>query len=303
MGSFRGEPYHAALSVRSTDKMMEGLYTMVIRTSGTESPMNDDNVTFEIGYSPDHVIKGAGSGSAVGDYSFRIVKTAEYTKLKARIKNGVVETEQVAELHTPRFSWFPANTGDTDFHDGRIRLVLHKDGSASGLMGGYRDWRDVYVENAFPQSGATQETREHENLVGMYYALKRNADGMRDSRTGRNMGISIAYRFKAMPAFVIDPAAPVTFHETPSERRQKARFRMMKAVFYKAVATRAVQPIPAGSVEGAPELRLRPDGSWTNNSASDAERGKPVPPTGLLSSKNRAQVRNGAPATVASAAH
>ena len=54
----------------------------------------------EIGYSPDKIVKDARGGIAI-DYSYRILKSAQYTKLKARIKNGVVETEQVEHLHTP----------------------------------------------------------------------------------------------------------------------------------------------------------------------------------------------------------
>ena len=45
IGSYRGMPYSGAMSVRSNDKMLEGMYTMVIRLSGNKSPMNDDAAT------------------------------------------------------------------------------------------------------------------------------------------------------------------------------------------------------------------------------------------------------------------
>ena len=92
IGSYRGMPYSAAMSVRSNDKMLEGMYTMVIRLSGNKSPMNDDAATLEIGYSPDHVNKQT-DGRASTSYSFRIVKDGQYSKLKAVIKDGVLETE------------------------------------------------------------------------------------------------------------------------------------------------------------------------------------------------------------------
>ena len=98
--------------------MQDGLYTMVIRVSGNKDPMNDDNATLEIGYSPDKIVKDARGGIAV-DYSYRILTTGQYTKLKARIRNGVVETEQVEHLHTPRIAWFYDQTGDTNFAKGK----------------------------------------------------------------------------------------------------------------------------------------------------------------------------------------
>src|SRR3569833_1142098 len=76
--SYRGTPWHAYLSQRANDKMLDGLYTMVIRLSGNADPMNDDHVTFEVAYSPDHVVKDP-MGNVVRDVSFRVVKTEQYT--------------------------------------------------------------------------------------------------------------------------------------------------------------------------------------------------------------------------------
>ncbi|MCX7280334.1 MAG: hypothetical protein NTX21_01970, partial [Alphaproteobacteria bacterium] len=88
---------NATLDLRANDKMQDGLYTMVIRVSGNKDPVNDDNATLEIGYSPDKIVKDARGGIAV-DYSYRMLQSAQYTRLKARILNGVVETEQVEHL-------------------------------------------------------------------------------------------------------------------------------------------------------------------------------------------------------------
>ena len=90
---WRGENGNGTLVLRSNDKMLEGLYTIVIRLSGNKDPMNDDDATLEIGYSPDQIMKDARGNVAV-DYSYRILKSDQYTKLKARIKDGVAETEQ-----------------------------------------------------------------------------------------------------------------------------------------------------------------------------------------------------------------
>lgn len=246
--SFRGSPYQAYLSQRANDKMLDGLYTMVIRVSGKGAdPMNDPDAVVEIAYSPDRLVKDA-MGNIVRDYSYRMVKTEQYTKLKARVKNGVVETAQ-AELHMPAFSWGETNRGDALFHKGRLRLTLHKDGTLDGLAGGYRDWRDIYLKDTFnsPSDGATRETYYHQNQIGMYYALKRNADALPDAR-GQNTAISAAFRFTAVPAYAVDPATPAQVDEPAYPRGTRTYIR--RALFLKAQATRAIVAEPVAPAPG-----------------------------------------------------
>jgi hypothetical protein len=241
---------NATLHLRANDKMQEGLYTMVIRVSGSQDPMNDDNATVEIGYSPDHIIKDA-RGAVAADYSYRIVKTEQYTKLKAKIRDGVVETEQVADLHAPRISWFYDQTGDAHFRQGKIRLVIGADGQASGLIGGYRDWRDLYIQNTFAQDGGQQGIREHEDAVSLYYALQRNADGMPDPKTGQKMGISSVYRIKAVPAYVVDPDKPAQVVVLTEEEPRKKAFTAIGDALRRSTTTRIVQDVPPGTTEAA----------------------------------------------------
>jgi hypothetical protein len=245
---FRG-PATATLDLRQNTQMQEGLYTVVIRISGNQSPANDSDAILEIGYSPDKIVKDA-RGNVASDYSYRIAKGAQYTRLKAQIKDGVVETQQVDELHVPRIGWFYDQMGDADFRKGRVRLKIDADGKASGLVGGYRDWRDLYAENTFAQTGAEQGIRDYEDAVSNYYALKRNADGMRDARTGRNLGISMAYRIAAVPAHVVDPARPAEIRVLPQEEPRKKGFQMVRATMIKAITTRIVQDVPLGTGEG-----------------------------------------------------
>jgi hypothetical protein len=238
--SYRGTPYHAYLSQRANDKMLDGLYTMVIRVSGNSDPLNDNDATVEIAYSPDHVAKDP-MGNLVRDVSFRVVKTAQYSRLKARIRNGVLETAQ-ADVRMPAFSWGETNRGEVLFQKGRVRLVMNKDGGLSGLVGGYRDWRDIYGKDTFnvPSGGATRETYYHQNQISMYYALKRNADAMPDPKTGQNTAISAAFRFTAKPAFVVDPPTPLALDQPPypgGDRSVTERKR-----FLEATTTRAIQP-------------------------------------------------------------
>ncbi len=241
---------NATLDMRSNDKMQEGLYTMVIRISGNQDPMNDNDATLEIGYSPDHIVKDA-RGSVASEYSYRIVKTAQYTRMKAHVANGVVETEQVAELHAPRVAWFYDHAGDADFHQGRIRLTIDADDNVKGLIGGYRNWRDIYAQNTFAQDGGQQGVREHEDGVALYYALKRNADGMPDAKTGQNTGISTAYRITALPAYVVDSKKPAEITVLTLEEQRRQAYLRIEALMIAATTTRVPQDVPPGTSEAA----------------------------------------------------
>src|SRR5260370_9755340 len=122
--------------------------------------MKVENGTLENGISPVHIMKDA-RGNDGFDYSYRIHKSEQYTRIKATIKDGVVETEQAAEIHMPQIAWFYNQQRDAFFRQGKIRLVPNSDGTAAGLVGGYRDGRAVYTQNAFRQSGGVQGVREH----------------------------------------------------------------------------------------------------------------------------------------------
>ena len=247
---WRGNNGSGTLVLRSNDKMIEGLFTIVVRISGTKDPMNDDDATLEIGYSPDQIMKDA-RGNVGIDYSYRIVKAGQYTKLKAKVSGGVVETEQ-ADIHMPQIAWFYNQLRDAFFRNGKIRVVPNADGTAAGLVGGYRDFRDLYTQNVFAQSGGVQGVREHEDHVSLYYAMRRHADGMFNPKTGRYDGISSAYRLKLVPVFVVDPDKPMDIPSRESEEGRKQAFDATSAAMIKAVNTLIPQAVPPNSTELTP---------------------------------------------------
>ena len=57
-------PATGTLDLRENTQMQEGLYTVVIRISGNQDPMNDTDATVEIGYSPDKIVRDAQIGRA-----------------------------------------------------------------------------------------------------------------------------------------------------------------------------------------------------------------------------------------------
>jgi hypothetical protein len=209
--------------------------------------MNDDDATLEIGYSPDQIIMDA-RGNVGADYSYRILHSEQYTKLKARVKDGVVETEQ-AEIHMPQIAWFYNQQRDAFFRRGKIRVTVNSDGTAAGLVGGYRDWRDLYAQNVYAQSGGVQGVREHEDHVSLYYALRRHADGMFNAKTGRYDGISSAYRMKLAPAFVVDPDKAMPIPVRDGGAQGKEGYDATMAAMIKAAETLVPQEVPAHSGE------------------------------------------------------
>jgi hypothetical protein len=245
--------------------------------------MNDDDATLEIGYSPDQIMKDA-RGNVGADYSYRIIDSEQYTKLKARIKDGVVETEQ-ADIHMPQIAWFYNQQRDAFFRQGKIRVVPNPDGTAAGLVGGYRDFRDLYTQNVFAQDGGQQGVREHEDHVALYYAMRRLADGLFNSKTGRYDGISTAYRMKLVPVFVVDPDKPMGIPSRESDQGRKRAFDATSAAMITAVNTLVPQPIPAGSGEaqagrpgGVPIERIRGEGFRRNRPRIDEGERKPAEP-------------------------
>ena len=78
----------------------------------------------------------------------------------------------------------------------RLRLEMADDGSASGIIGGYQPWRDYFHYLAI-----RGEENAQVDLPGVYYAMKRLADGVPDPETGENTAISAAYFLEAVPAF------------------------------------------------------------------------------------------------------
>jgi hypothetical protein len=83
------------------------------------------------------------------------------------------------------------------FTQTHLRLNLNDNGSLSGFIGGYQPWLDIFDRFHGEDPAAL-------NLPGVYYAMKRLADGVPDPATGQNTAISTAYYLEAVPAFVVN---------------------------------------------------------------------------------------------------
>ena len=93
------------------------------------------------------------------------------------------------------------------FKGTRLRLEMADHGGASGIIGGYQPWRDYFHYLAI-----RGEENAQVDLPGVYYAMKRLADGVPDPETGENTAISAAYFLEAVPAFHATLAGEVVAH-------------------------------------------------------------------------------------------
>ena len=237
LAAFRGPD---SLTARANARMQDGLQTILIRLSGKISPTRDDDVTVEIGPSPDKLERN-NRGEVLRDYSYRLARLSQYSRLHGRIRDGVLTTAPLAELKAPDFAWSESNRGEVVFRQGRLRLVLSADGGATILLGGWRDWRELYARLAFNVAieGPFLEIPDRSNLIAAYYALQRNADADPDEQ-GRNRAISTAWRLTAIPAFAVDPAGPVA----PAQSPPSARILAERAAFLNALASHRTAPSP-----------------------------------------------------------
>lgn len=176
-----------------------GGLSILIEISGIDDERNDNDVAVTIYYSSDPLRRDGTSKIVLPDYTYRVSAATElsqdYARFKGRIVNGVVTTEAIDKvtMHEGPASTWP-------LFKPRMRLELKGDGTMTGTLGGYRDWRQ-FLEMAFFQSS------DYENTIGfqapaMYFATRRAADGLRDPVTGDFNGISAAYEMEGIPAFI-----------------------------------------------------------------------------------------------------
>jgi len=197
--------------------MREGLWTLVVKLSKVDNLMNDPDVDVLFASSQDPLQLDA-TGAALRNHTYEAHSDAKYrTVTKGRIVNGVLTTDPVDMTYVVRLASSPGPNDMTQLA-ARFKLTIAPDGSASGIFGGYEDVERIAHVN-FAVGGnlgiATQGAQlANYTCNGIYYSMKRLADGKRDPKTGKCSAISSQWKIKAAPAFVIAP--PVAGAAKPS---------------------------------------------------------------------------------------
>lgn len=225
---FRGPPRGGLFSTYSNDGMRDGVYTVVFVLSGAgDDPMNDPDARLGVYIAQDKVVKDAQGEVSVG-YSYRIDPDPRFQSvIDVSVIGGVVESRDRDTLKMRDF-WSPGFfPKELILEDSHVRFEIDENGGMSGLIAGYRDWREHYrgvAGNGADGSGAIHENLGQFQLPGWWHALRRYADGMPDPETGEMRGISTVYSIDAVPGYVVTPdaSAPVTearLFEAPETER------------------------------------------------------------------------------------
>jgi len=182
----------------SNNQRRDGSLSPLVQITDIDNPKNDNSVTVTLFYSLDPMAKNAGGDQALPDYTYRLTDIPSYThyftRLRGRIVNGVVTTDRAKEL---RMNLGPFG-GEVQLADAGFRLELAADGTIKGVLGGYKDWREII---SIPISSQAEQVHQF-HVPGEYNALKRAADGMKNPVTGACDGISVAYDIEGIPAFI-----------------------------------------------------------------------------------------------------
>lgn len=181
---------------------------VLVELSGIDDPRNDDDVTVSV-YSGATAITRDGKGGALAYASYDINPDA---RLQARTHGRIVN----GELRTEPFDLnmrFKEQVVDMtrELRGARLRATLQADGSIAGGIYGYY-LIDNFFKHMQAMGGILITSLLHVPCVATYQALQQYADGIPDPVTGRNTGISAAFNFVGVPAFVI--------HGTPAPRER-----------------------------------------------------------------------------------
>lgn len=176
-----------------------GGLSILVEVSGIDDERNDDEVFVTLLYSADPIRRDGSSKLVLSDYTFRVNDNPEFSqdfaRFRGRMVDGAIMTDPLplVTMHEgPASTWSLAQA--------RMRVEFTPDGGMRAMLGGYRDWRELLATAFFQAS-------DYENTIGftapgMYNAVRRAADGLRDPLTGAFNGLSAAYEMEGVSAFV-----------------------------------------------------------------------------------------------------
>jgi hypothetical protein len=183
-----------------TTAMQDGMWSMLIEVSGVQDQRNDPVVAVDVYAGAEAMSKDA-NGKVLTHASLSPLSDPKFhRRLKGRIVDGVLETETGNDMFIP--DTMAKNRDPIEFLSPRFKLTLKPDGTAEGLLGGYRTISSLFVVG---EGGGEGQQYVGYQCEGMYHALRRYADGRRNSASGDCDTISAAFRVKAVPAFVVHP--------------------------------------------------------------------------------------------------
>lgn len=183
------------------DNTRASMGAWLISISGADLS-RDGDVTVTFDQSMDPITTQDANAHVLADMTYRVArKPKSINVLRGHMKAGVITTEPAVITMNCTSYIQPVY----EFMQARMRLVLKRDGSLEGVLGGYQPWYPVYWSHA--KVGYIDERGFSVDVPGLYYMLRRYADASPDRVTGENTAISAAYMIQAVPAFVVSEDA------------------------------------------------------------------------------------------------
>jgi hypothetical protein len=201
-------------------EMLTGAWGILLTLKGANDLHNANNLEVGI-YANADPIELSPTREPLPNATYAIEQDPRFrATTHGRIVNGVLTTDPV----NIRVHWIVNGIYlERTLQDARVRATVSADGNLAGILAGYTPIEDLYDfqfafrsgkdANGQPSPFALKSVSSigyaitsEDTCQGVYYALKQNADGHRDPKTGQCTAISTQYKFEAIPAFVVDAA-------------------------------------------------------------------------------------------------
>lgn len=178
----------------------DGSMTILLEVSDMDAGLDDDEVSVRVFASTEKPPTGAnGEGLPFATLTVHADQRYHSTVGAGAMQGGVI-TAGPMDLRL-RLN-IQIVEGDLTFSNAYVLMETMADGSVSGVIVGYQAIEEVY-EIFGRQAGRAGAEALSYTCTGLWGALQSQADGDYDPRTGMCSSISVAYRFTAIPAFVV----------------------------------------------------------------------------------------------------
>ena len=201
-------------------EMLTGAWGILLTLDGVDDLRNDDSVEVGIFANADP-IQLSPTREPLSYATYAMDQDPRFrAKTRGRIQEGVLTTEPVdVRFHKVTNSL----RLERPLKNARLRVTISESGVLEGYLGGYTPVEDMYdlqfgFRNGKNEAGELGPLRLRFGTAngaarvlgytcpGVYHSLYQYADGDPDPQSGRCTSISVQYRIKAIPAFVVDVA-------------------------------------------------------------------------------------------------
>jgi hypothetical protein len=213
-------PYNFGLfEDQAAGERQNGVTTTLIEVTGIKDPLNDDNVSVGVYVSADPIVLDDTKPGTYVEPRVKALRHVSYTVkddkgpghvVHGKIVDGVLMTDP-GDIKIENAFYEPYPDQAYFLHGARIRLDM-KEENPVGILAGYFDLSYAYnLLNAATTMGASHGL----SGVAIYEALRAQADGFPDAKTGEYTAISAGFDIEVTPVYI--------FHSDSAGRPESAQ--------------------------------------------------------------------------------